>query len=519
MDDMRQRVTAFLKALPAAHKVGIVSALAALAMMTVLFARWLTTPSYTVLYSGMATEEVAGAIDELEALGVPYELQGGGSTILVPREQLYETRATMAAEGFSGETVPQGYELLAEEGLSVSDFRQRVDYQRALEGELAKTLMAMDAVENATVRLVIPEEELFEERQEAVTASVLLDPNRPLTEGEVETVSFLVSSAVEGLDVANLTIADTEGVVLHAPGEAGGASVATNRNLRQTREFEQALAGDVQTLLERVAPGGPASVVVRASLNFDETQTDSETFADEGAVALKEQTTTEDFQGTGAPPGGTVGVDGGPAATTTGEAGNYNRDEALREFGVDRTTTRTTAAPGAIEQLSVAIVLDDGSVTGATAPDVEQVQALVSAALGLDAERGDTVAVSAVPYPEIEEEVAEEPVAPTLDERLPTLISAAVLLLVALALFLMTRRRKTRKTKKSKSTDLEVSQAPVVVDVNVVRDDPQAEREPEPVAVVPDPRPAIQDEVTALVSKQPEEIAVLLRSWLADRRG
>jgi flagellar M-ring protein FliF len=511
MDDMRQRVTGFARALPAAHKVGIASALVALAMLSVVFARWVLTPSYTVLYAGMEPEAVAGAVDQLEAAGVPYRLEAGGGTILVPREQLYETRASMAAEGFSGKAVPEGYELLADQGLSVSDFRQRVDYQRALEGEIAKTLMAMDGIDNATVHLVIPEEELFAEREEPVTASVLVDPSRPLDEGEVETVSFLVASSVEGLDVNAVTIADTDGTVLHAPGDAG-ASVATNRNLRQTREFEQALAGDVTTLLQRVAPGGPASVVVRANLNFDEAERQTETFDRDSAVATKEQTATENFQGVGALPGGAVGVDGGPQAVQGGDS-DYQRDEALREFGVNKTTERVTGAPGAVEKLSVAIVMDDGSVTGERQPDVAEVEQLVTAALGLDQARGDTIAVSAIPFAAAEDEEEPEPEAQPLGEALPTIVGVAVLALVALALFLMTRRRK----KTSKSTALE--QAPTVV-VDVTSDPPPAPTEQfEPVPAMVGASPELRDEVTALVSRQPEEIATLLRSWLADRRS
>jgi len=510
---MRQRITGFLGALPLAHKVGIVSALAALGMLSVLFSRWLTTPSYTVLYSDLPSEEVAGVIDELDAQGVPYQLEGGGRTILVPREQLYTSRAALAAEGFSGETVPQGYEILAEEGLSVSEFRQRVDYQRALEGEMAKTLMAMDGVENATVHLVMPEEELFEEQQQPVTASVLLDTERELDEGEIETVSFLVSSAIEGLETDAITIADADGTVLHAPGDAGGASVATNRNLRQTRAYEQALATDVQGLLELVAPGGPASVVVRAELDFDERQIEVDDYDTEQQVALQEQTTTEDYEGAGTPPGGAVGVDGAPQIPGANN-GQYNRDEALREFGVDRTRTTQTDAPGAVQGLSVAIVMDDGTLTGQAPPQVAEVEQLVTAALGLDPARGDRVAVSTIPYPAAEPEEEPEPQAPTLEDRLPTLVSAVVLLLVAVALFLMARRRR------SKDTPAPVAIAPPATVVQLADDYPEDEtRQLEPVVAAAQPTPRLQDEVTALVARQPEEIAVLLRSWLADRRA
>jgi flagellar M-ring protein FliF len=506
--DVRDRLTDFVKALPVAHRVVIVSALAALAMLAVLFLGWVTTPSYTVLYSGLDDKAVASAIEELDTLGVPYKLEGGGRTILVPREALYETRASLAGAGVSGAAVPQGYELMDSGGLSVSDFRQRVDYQRALEGELAKTLLAMNGINSATVRLVLPQKELFADQEEPATASVLLDPARPLDEQEVETITFLVSSAVEGLSVDRITVADADGSVLHAPGDAGGASVQTNRNLRQTREFEQALAGDITKLLGSVG-GAPASVVVRAALNFDAVESQTETYDPESAVALKQQESAERFEGTGAALAtGAVGVDGQPLIGEGGET-NYERDENVVEFGVDKTQTQTILAPGRIEKLSVAIVMDDGTVTGVEVPPVAEVEQLVAAALGLEPARGDSVAVSTVALPAPEEPEEEVP-APSMLDLATQIVAVVVLFIVSLALFLMTRRRKA-------SQEPEVTwEEPVTL--------PAPAPAPEPALVTAElPTLGIgsdlQREVTALVERQPEEIATLLRSWLADRRG
>ncbi len=517
--ELRDRATDFVKALPVAHRVGIVAAIAVTAMAGVGFVSWLTTPSYTVLYSGLDEESVATAVDELETLGVPYRLEQGGSTIMVPREQLYATRAEMAAAGQGGGAVPEGYDLMDSQGLSVSDFRQRIDYQRALEGELSKTLMAMDGIDQAQVRLVMPEQELFAEEAEPATASVLLTPNRDLDEGEIETVSFLVASSVPGLDVDAITVADAEGTVLHAPGEIGGASVATNRNLRQTREFEQALAEDVRALLAR-SGGGPADVVVRATLDFDESETSQETFNPDRQVTLTEQTSTETFAGIGPPPdAGAVGIDGGPIAGEGAES-DYRKDDVLREFGVDRTTVRTIAAPGAVQRLSVAVVTDDGTVTGATALPPGEVERLVNAAIGLDPARGDTIAVTAVPFEEVEEDVEPEVEEDAgLAEALSRYVGAGVVGLAALVLLAMTRRRKPKPSK-----ELELASGPVVIDVTATpydRDpvaEPTMDSEPQRLEPALVGASVLRDEVTELVARQPEEIATLLRSWLADRR-
>jgi flagellar M-ring protein FliF len=506
--EARERLQKLIATLPVAHRVVIATALVALVMLAVVFGRWVTAPSYTVLYSGLDDAAVAGVITELDSAGVPYKLEGGGSRVLVPRDQLYTTRASLASAGLGGATTPPGYELLDDQGLSVSDFRQRVDYKRALEGELSKTLSAMDGIRAATVHLVVPEKELFADRQEPVTASVLLDTLRPLNAGEVETVTFLTTSSVEGLDMGGVTVADVKGNVLHAPGEAGGPSTTTNRNMRQTREFEQALAEDVTKLLSRVA-GGPASVVVRAALNFDEQQTERESYDPDSGVVLKEQVSGEQYEGTMPMQGGAVGVDGGPVEGTEASESSYQKEDAVREFGVDRVSERIISAPGKVERLSVAIVTDDGSRTGVQVPRAVEIEELVTAALGLDEERGDTLAVSLVSFPRPEEpEVAGE--GEGLIDLVTQIIAVLVLLVVSIALFLMTRRRKGSEVEWVQPTALELPEQPTA-------ELPSPTQEPakEPALV----GGGLQAEVTELVQRQPEEIATLLRSWLADRRG
>lgn len=511
--ELKDRLLDTWRALPIAHRIGMGAAMAGLLMAAVLFVQWVSTPSYTVLSSGLGDSDVARIVDQLEAEGVPYEIGNGGTTVLVPRNQLYATRASLAQAGVAAESGPVGYELLDDQGLTVSDFRQQVDYQRALEGELSRTLMAMDGIRSATVHLVLPEDELFTERQQPATASVLVDTLRTLNASEVEAVTFLVASSVEGLEAGGITVADASGAVLHAPGDGAVPGAVASRQLRETREFEAAMAGDITQLLAR-ATGSPASVVVRATLDFDETSTETETYDQDSQVALREQTTTESFEGEGAAANGAVGVDGGPVAAGDGES-TYERDEVLREYGVNRTTTVTNEAPGQVEKLSVAIVMDDGTASGAAVPDAAEVEELVAAAVGLDAERGDSVAVSAVAFPAVEDAPAGGAAMDAMLDRIPQLIALIVLVVVAVGLFLMTRRGSGDAT-------------PVPALARAEREVPVIEvddREHEPVQVVAErPHPIGPDshlkrEVSELVERQPEEIATLLRGWLADQRA
>lgn len=516
---MRSRFSEIVRALPLAHQVLVGVAVLALALGALALLRWVSTPSYTLLYSNLDDTALAEVVDRLEQDGVSYRIEAGGSRVLVAQGDVHRVRARLAAAGIEGTVTPPGFELLDGQGLSVSDFRQRVDYQRALEGEMARTLTAIEVIDSAQVHLVIPEEPLFAEDEKPVTASVLVATTRELTAGEVETVTFLVASSVEGLEPGDVTVADVDGRVLQAAGQQDERGAIGNRNLRLTREYEAALAADVRRLLDTAAGAAVASVVVRAQLDFDEQSTESETYVPESAVTTREQTIDETFTGAGAPPGGTVGVDG-EIQPVAGEDYDYARSEATREFGVDRTVVRTVTAPGAIESLSVAVVIDDGSLTGAAVPPAADVEELVSAAIGLDTGRGDTLAVTTVafPAPEAEAEEAEPAAGPAAGlnplDLIPQAVGAVVLFVVAAALLMMSR---SGRRKPSPQPALEASGAEQPALPGGLPD----ERSPALVGA-PTEAPAgegsLRPEVVDLVQRQPEEIAVLLRSWLADRR-
>src|SRR5690606_1404068 len=159
--EFRQRLGAMIRTIPPAQQAGIAVALIVLVLASVMFFRWVTTPAYTVLYSGLESSQVQAVIDALESQGVPYKLEAAVTQILVPRSEVYEVRESLTAAGIQVTVAPHGYELLSAQNLTITDVQQRVAYQRAREGEIAKTLMAMQPNESVTVHLVIPEEPLF----------------------------------------------------------------------------------------------------------------------------------------------------------------------------------------------------------------------------------------------------------------------------------------------------------------------------------------------------------------------
>lgn len=511
---MQSKLAATIADLPLAQRIVAGSAAVVLLLAMIAFGQWISSPTYTVLYSDIDDAQLATVITQLDSDNIDYKLEGGGSRVLVPKADVYKVRASLAASGIQAGVTPQGYELLDEQGLSVSDFRQRVDYQRALEGELARTLTAIESIPYANVHLVIPEDALFAEDEEPVSASVLVDSIRELTQGEIETITFLVGSAVEGLEPSDVTVAHVSGQVLHAAGEASTTSGIGNSNLRMTREFEDTLAADVGRLLASVVGANRSSVVVRAEMNFDERSTESETYDKESSTQLREQLINEQFNGTGTPPAGAVGVDGEVVETETDGDYSYSRDESITEYGVDRLVTRTTSVPGRIEKLSVAVIVDDGSLTGTPVPEKSEIEALVSAAIGLEPTRGDTIEVSTVAFPaaeEIEEAAVEAEAAPggSIFDLLPEIIGGVILLIVAIGLLLMSRS--------GKSDSVEVlpeDWSPRELPAETRAELAQALGAP----LTADPMHDLEGNVLELVERQPEEIANLLRSWLADRR-
>ncbi|HDH03003.1 MAG TPA: flagellar M-ring protein FliF, partial [Actinobacteria bacterium] len=439
-----------VQVLPLAHKVVAGSALVVLALAGFLFFQWASTPTFAVLYNELDDRQLSEVIEGLDSQGVQYQVEAGGTRILVPRSQVATARARLASDGVSAGVSVEGYELLDQSGLSVSDFRQQIDYKRAIEGELSRTLVAMDAITSADILIVVPEEALFAQNQDPTTASVLIDSLRPLTVTEIETITFLVSSAVEGLEPDAVAVAHVDGQVLNAPGNAAGSSTVSNRNLRMVEDFESSLASDVQALLVTMLGPDRSSVIVRADLSFDEQSVETQTFEQDTATPLREQLLNEQLNGSGAPPVGTVGVNGEELPVDGDGAYTYLRDESTTEYGINNTTTLSVTAPGSVKSLSVAVAVDDGSGTGLPAPNPTQIEALVTAALGLNLERGDQIEVSAVAFALAEEPdaataaAAEEATASPLDQ-LPSLLGAVAVVLIAAALLFMTRSGKGGK--------------------------------------------------------------------------
>lgn len=268
-----------------------------LALGAFVFVRWVTTPTYQPLFSNLSQTDAAAITEELSSEGVDYQLQGTG-TILVPKEQVDALRLTIAGKGLTPKAgSDSGYALLDQQGITTSEFQQQTTYQRALEGELDNTLESMDGVTSAAVHIAMPKDEVFVTDTSNPTASVLLDlaPGTELSGEQVQTVVNLVSGSIAGMKPADVSVSDTTGRVLSTSGGAG-----TTGQADATATFQNTLQTQAQQLLDRVLGPGNAIVTVAATMNYDQSQSTSTTYAYPTQIpATSESTTSEKYTGTG----------------------------------------------------------------------------------------------------------------------------------------------------------------------------------------------------------------------------
>ena len=508
----------------AGQKVVAVVGTAALLLGGFMVFRWASTPSYAPLFSDLSSSDASAVVDQLDAQGVPYELSNGGSTIMVPQNAVYGTRIKLSGEGLpsSGDG---GYSLLDDQGLSTSEFKEQTDFKRAMEGELAATIESLDGVDAAVVHLAIPEKDVFADEQEQPTASVLVSTSagNTLTPQQVEAVVHLVASSIDGLSPEEVTVADSTGTVLSTPG--GSASADSSARSQQTEAMQTEMQDRLQAMLDRVLGPGNSTAEVTAVLDFDKSVEESVDYQpDPQLAALSSSKAEESYNGAGTPNqvGGVVGPDGQMDTTggTTGADSAYSNKSETVDNGVDMVKATRETAPGAVESLHVGVVLDTATTKLASPTDIRN---LVSDTLGLAAKRGDTVSVLSLPFDRSGEAAATAELKAAADAEaaqsrnaLFTKIGLAVLALLVLVGAALRGRR--RNAQRAQATSYVVEQlhkeraaleapAPTMVSPAALALEENERKESE----------HMQEELSALIERQPEEVAELLRGWLVER--
>jgi flagellar M-ring protein FliF len=465
-------------------------------------------PSYTTLASGIEASDSSEMTKALESAGVGYELRGGGTEIAVKDADASKARVALAEKGLPRSGSQAGWELFDKGNLGASNFQQQVNYQRALEGEIARTIGQIDGIDSVQVQLVLPEDSLFQEEAQKASAAVLL--SGPALEGTtVRGIAHLVASSVKGLNADNVTITDASGGLLWPTGDtvAGGAGAGSRLAAEQT--YASQLSAQINAMLTSTLGPDKALARVRANLDLDAKTIDKVTYAKTG-TPMETKTEQETLKSKGTPPASAAGTGTNVPTYAAASGANGNSDYLHKtestSFGVDKTVERTVVAPGAVSRIDVALMLDKSI----PAPQVEELKASVASLAGVDTKRGDTLAVSSVTFAKAKEEAAKAEAAPgPLSNPLGLAKYVGLGLGIAIFLFLMRRNLKKRESEASIAEPTWLRE--------IQRNVPIAQLESgNGNGHVRNGRGGLHEQVEELAETQPRQVAAQVGAWLKD---
>lgn len=371
------------------------------------------------LFTNLNSEDMGVIITTLDKQGTQYEVDQDKRTVMVSATEVLDIRMKLAQQGlprFGG----VGFELFDRGSFGMSEFEQRVTYQRALEGELTRTIGSIHEVESARVHLVLPEKSLFADSQQSATASVIvkLGSGQSLSTASVSAITHLVGSAVEGLRPDQVTVIDTTGRLLTVGGGDPGM-VAGGQAMDQKMQIEKAYERRVVELLTPIVGLGKVVARVTAGVDFTRTENTDESI-DPGKVAvLSEQRSAAKRQESAGSAGGAAGaaanLPGGAGGGSGGGSGNSDESTEQITYAVSKSVTRKTTPMGALQKLSIAILVDgkyeekDGAKNYAprASEEITQIEELVKSAVGFDTARGDQVKVQNMQFQSLDAQVEQ----------------------------------------------------------------------------------------------------------------
>ena len=417
-----------LAGLTVARQIGLMLGLALSVAIGVAVVLWSQEPSYARLYSEIGESDVTEILDVLSKENIKYKVENGSGAIMVPTDQVSTIKLKLAAQGLP-KSNSLGYELLdKDQGFGASKSVEMVRFQRALEGEIARTIMSIQNVKSAKVLLAIPVQSVFVRERKKPSASVMVNlyQGRSLDKGQVESIIHLVASSVPQLDAEHVTVVDQRGQLLNS-NDSSVAGNLTSKQFEYKKNIEEHLMGRIENILSPVVGGDGMRVQISADVDFTETDRTQEMFNPDLPALRSEQTSEEQStlsatQGVpgalsnqptpaGTAPETTPASNSTASPTSTGASSTASpgsaSKNATRNYELDKTITHTRLATGALRRLSVAVVVDDrhipqsdGTVKAQSysQEDINRFSDLVKQAVGFDSSRGDQVTVTNVTF-------------------------------------------------------------------------------------------------------------------------
>ena len=456
-------------------------------------------PSYEQVVSGADPAETPKVTEALDKAGIKYEMRNNGTAIAVEKAKVGDAKVALASAGLPGHA-QAGFELMDKQKLGASDFQQQVTYQRALEGEIARTVEGVQGVSSAQVNLVLADDQLFQDEQQPARASVLLTTDGTGIEpGSVRGIASLVTSSVKGLKSENVSITDQTGNLLWPKAGDGDGAVMSKQQANQ--RYAQSTEAKLNAMLIQTLGPNKGQVQVSADVNADQTTRDKLSY-DKKGTPVKTHDEREKLEGQGAgSAGGASGTAGNIPQYASGGSGggdsNYDHDTNDTELGVGKTVERTRVAPGAINRQNVAVVVDK------TVPpaDVKALQNTLSTAAGIDPARGDTITVSQVAFAKPAAPKAASPAAGALG------MAKWIPLALAMALFLFFVTRHLRRHEGDQLEPVWLREIETPTSLAELEGD-------RTTALLETPPNPVRDQVEEIVEQHPERVAQQVRAWL-----
>ncbi|MBN9532609.1 MAG: flagellar M-ring protein FliF [Alphaproteobacteria bacterium] len=539
----------FLRAIGAARFGVMAGVAAALTAFFLYVAGVIAEPPKSILYAGLESRDAAQVTAKLDAMNVPYEMKGDGSTILVPADQVTKLRMELASQNLPSAGV--GYEIFDKsDSFGATAFVQNINRLRALEGELARSIQTINGIEAARVHLVIPEREIFSRDAQPPSASVVLRTRGHLDHGQVQAIQHLVAAAVANMDAGRVAVIDDRGNLLAGGDAKSGDDADSAMQEQQASNFEDRLRQRIETMLAGIVGAGHVRVQVSADIDHNKTSETSETYDPDSKVVRSTQTVeqsssdSQDASGANAvsvanalPNGQTQ-----PGGAGNGDKSSSTRNEETTNYEISKTVRTKTANGGDVKRLSVAVAVDGTTTTGAdgavtykprSAQEMAKIESLVKSAIGFDKARGDQVQVVNMPFARLD--VGEISPLPTPLLGLDgndwfRIIKIAILSLAALLVGFFVARPMIVRTFSSQSAI-----APAQIAAGQLAP-PQPGNETVPAAIqsqggnasLPGPKESMIDiqriegqvressvrKVGEVVQAHPEEALSILRTWL-----
>lgn len=532
MNELKASFNQLWQSISTSRKISLLASFVVVIVVLSGMIYFASKPKLTLLYGGLSPSEASKIVEYLDSKKITYELTDNGGTILIPSTQVYSTRLSLAGQGIprtSDTAGGVGFELFDKPSFGMSDFMQKANYYRALQGELARTIKQMDEISEARVMIVVPEDKLFSREKRESKASVFLQlkPGRMLAPNQVHAIRFLVANGVEGLQPNRVAIIDSAGRALAEDDEnTGGMNLTVSQRLL-VKNTEEQLRDKAQSMLDTVLGPGQSVVRVTAELNFDSVTESSEKFDPKSAVVRSESLTSEsNTSSTSNSNNGAVGVTANtqPSSSSSSNASPTNsshqeKENTVNQYEINRVVQTRQQALGDIRRLSLAVFVNTRpGAAGAqpqarTAQEIKALEDIVKEAVGFNqtAVRQDSIKVQELQFVDLFPQAApastSETVVKQMDRWLPY-ASQAFLVILAVGILLYFRNI----IRSAGDTTQEVEQEFSTLLSRIEREK-QPEKTDSPLKV---PGFLGVEEMTQLVREHPGNTAQAIKEWLLE---